>query len=115
MERQLAFYAEDYGGSKIPLSQRKRLLYRATCWLNLLTNPCPALRAEQEEALLFAICAAAEAIYDLEQGGVLRQTNGDLTVTYQARMSATERQQVALAAFPFLCGTGLLYCGVRPW
>ena len=59
MERQLAFYAEDYGGSKIPLSQRKQLLYRATCWLNLLTNPCPALRAEQEEALLFAICAAA--------------------------------------------------------
>lgn len=116
MERQLAFYTLDFGGSKIPESERKRLLRRASSWLDLLCVKCPALRIEQEEAIRFAICAAADALWALEQGGqVLSEKNGDLSVTYAAPAAATERQQVALAAFPYLCGTGLLYCGVKKW
>ena len=116
MERQLAFYELEYGGTKIPVSQRKRLLYRASCWLDLMTVKCSALRLEQDEALRFAICAAADALYGLEEGGqVLQEKNGELSVSYAAKVSATERQQVAMAVFPYLCSTGLLYCGVRPW
>ena len=116
MERQLEFYQLEYGGAKVPPAQRKRLLHRAACWMDLLCSRCPALRAEHDEAIRFAICAAADAIYELEQGGpVVKESNGDLSVSYQAKVYATERQRVALAAFPYLCGTGLLYGGVRPW
>lgn len=115
MERQLEFYEMDYGGTKIPANQKVRLLRRASAWLDLLTVKCPALRLEQEEAIRFAICAAADALYDLEKGAVLKEQNGDLSVSYGAKLSATERQLVVQAAFPYLCGSGLLYCGVRPW
>lgn len=115
MERQLAFYTLDYGGSQIPESQRKRLFRRASSWVDLLTVKCPALRIEQEEAIRFAICAAADALWKLEQGGqVLSEKNGELSVSYAVK-AATERQQVAQAVFPYLCGTGLLYCGVKKW
>ncbi len=115
MERQLEYYALEFEGDKIPVSQRKRLLRRASAWLDVMTAKCPALRLEHDEALRCAICAAAEALYDLEQKQVLKESNGDLSVTYATKLSVTERQVVALAAFPYLCGTGLLYCGVRPW
>ena len=115
MERQLVFYELDYGGTSIPKQERVRVLRRASRWLDLLTVRCPALRIEQEEALRFGICAAADAIWKLEQGGaVLSEKNGDLAVTYAAK-SATEQEAVLTAAFPYLCGTGLLYCGVRKW
>ena len=115
MERQLAFYTLDYGGSQIPESQRKRLFRRASSWVDLLTVKCPALRIEQEEALRFAICAAADVLWNLEQGGqVQKEQNGDLSVTYAAK-AVSERQKVAEAVFPYLCGTGLLYCGVKRW
>ena len=48
MERQLAFYELDYGGSKIPVEERKRVFRRASSWVDLLTVKCPALRIEQE-------------------------------------------------------------------
>ena len=115
MERQLAFYTLDYGGSQIPESQRKRLFRRASSWVDLLTVKCPALRIEQEEALRFAICAAADVLWNLEQGGqVQKEQNGDLSVTYAVK-AVSERQKVAEAVFPYLCGTGLLYCGVKRW
>lgn len=116
MEEQLNFYEQIYGGCTIPPLQRKRLFRRASAWLDSMTVRCPALRLEQEEAIRFAICAAAEALWQLEQGGpVLSEQNGQLKVSYQSRPALSERQQVALAAFPYLCGTGLLYCGVSPW
>ena len=116
MEEQLGFYELDYGGEQIPPGQRSRLLRRASAWLDSMTVNCPALRLEQEEAIRFAICAAADALWRLEQGGEpASQQNGDLRVSYQSRPALPERQAVALAAFPYLCGTGLLYCGVRPW
>ena len=115
MERQLAFYELDYGGSKIPVEERKRVFRRASSWVDLLTVKCPALRIEQEEALRFAICAAADALWNLEQGGqVQKEQNGDLSVTYAVK-AVSERQKVAEAVFPYLCGTGLLYCGVKRW
>ena len=115
MERQLAFYELDYGGSKIPVEERKRVFRRASSWVDLLTVKCPALRIEQEEALRFAICAAADALWNLEQGGqVQKEQNGDLSVTYAVK-AVSERQKVAEAGFPYLCGTGLLYCGVKRW
>ncbi len=115
MERQLAFYELDYGGSKIPVEERKRVFRRASSWVDLLTVKCPALRIEQEEALRFAICAAADVLWNLEQGGqVQKEQNGDLSVTYAVK-AVSERQKVAEAVFPYLCGTGLLYCGVKRW
>lgn len=115
MERQLAFYELDYGGSKIPVEERKRVFRRASSWVDLLTVKCPALRVEQEEALRFAICAAADVLWNLEQGGqVQKEQNGDLSVTYAVK-AVSERQKVAEAVFPYLCGTGLLYCGVKKW
>ena len=115
MERQLEFYELEFAGEKIPVAQRRRLLRRASAWLDVLTVKCPALRIEQDEAIRYAICAAADALYDLEQKQVLKEANGDLSVSYGAKLSVTERQSVAQAAFPFLCGTGLLCCGVVPW
>ena len=115
MERQLAFYELDYGGSQIPVEERKRVFRRASSWVDLLTVKCPALRIEQEEALRFAICAAADVLWNLEQGGqVQKEQNGDLSVTYAVK-AVSERQKVAEAVFPYLCGTGLLYCGVKRW
>ena len=115
MERQLEFYELEFAGEKIPVSQRRRLFRRASSWRDAMTVKCPALREEQEEAIRYAVCAAAEAIYDFEKGQVSKEANGDLSVSYMAKVSATERQSVAQAVFPFLCGTGLLYCGVVPW
>lgn len=115
MERQLAFYELDYGGSKIPVEERKRVFRRASSWVDLLTVKCPALRIEQEEALRFAICAAADVLWNLERGGqVQKEQNGELSVTYAVK-AVSERQKVAEAVFPYLCGTGLLYCGVKRW
>ena len=114
MERQLAFYELDYGGSAIQKEERRRVLRRASSWLDLLCVNCPALRMEQEEAIRYAICAAADALWKLEQRGeVQKEQNGELSVTYAAAQS--ERKSVSEAAFPYLCGTGLLYCGVRKW
>ena len=115
MERQLAFYELDYGGSFVPEKERVRILRRASHWLDLMTVKCPALRVEQEEAIRFAICAAADAVWKQEQGGaVLSEKNGDLSVNYAAK-AATEAELVLAAAFPYLCGTGLLYCGVKKY
>ncbi len=115
MERQLEFYDIDYGGSKIPKEQKLRLLRRAWAWLDLLMKDCPALRFKEEKAIRHAICAAADAIFELEQRVILKEQNGDLSLTYAARLSVTERQLVAQAIFPYLCGSGLLYRGVREW
>lgn len=115
MEKQLEFYELSYGGSKLPPCERERLLRRAGGWLDLLTVKCPALRQEQEEAFRFAVCAAAEAIWELSRKTVIQEKNGELSVSYAAADATTERQAVTLAAFPYLCGTGLLYCGVKRW
>lgn len=115
MQKLMEYYTLEYEGEQIPPAQRQRFLRRAYGWLQVLTVQCPLLRAEHENALRYAVCAAAEAIYNLEQKQVLKESNGDLSVTYASKLSATERQAVTLAVLPYLCGTGLLYCGVRAW
>ncbi len=114
MEEMLIFYALDFQG-KMPEEARKGYLLRGARALDAMCCPCPALRLEQEEALRYAICAAAEALYDLDHPPVLKEENGELKVTYNAALSADRRQVMAAAAYPYLLGTGLLYRGVRRW
>jgi len=113
MEELLEFYEICYGGGKIPKKERLRLLRRAMQWLELLTRRDAALRLEYKENMWHAVCAAADAIYELEKSVVLKEQNGDLSITYAARLSTTERQLVWQALFPYLAWTGLLYRGVR--
>lgn len=114
MNELLEWYQMGYRGQKLPPEQRFRLLYQAQALVEGLVDPCPWRRLEQEEALRWAICAAAEALYDWEQGLAQREQNGDLSVSYQSRGDSA-RQLVAGAIYPYLCGTGLLYRGRHSW
>ena len=113
MDTLILFYQSEFQSNKIPESNQRRLLKRAYACLDSMTLSCKELREEFSEQFNFAVCAAADAIYQLElAGNILKQENADFKLTFQAQNSS-ERQKVAAAAFPYLSGTGLLYCGVR--
>ncbi len=114
MEEILSFYIEEFEG-EMPEDKRAAYLKRAAAILDAMTNPCPALRVQHDEALRFAICAVADELYNVNRPAVLKEENGDLKLTYAKPLSAIERQAAAKVAYPYLCGTGLLYCGVRKW
>ncbi len=114
MEEILTFYIEEYEG-EMPETQRVSYLRKAAAILDAMINPCPALRLQHDEALHFAICAVADELYKENHPAVIKEENGDLKLTYSQSLSATERQAAAKVAYPYLCGTGLLYRGVRKW
>ncbi len=114
MDGLLQFYEQEYGGSKVPMAQRARLLYKASGAVDALTCRDTALRAEHTEALSFACCAAADALWEREaHGDVLRETNGDVTIAYRTGGAPSLYHILHGAVFPYLNGTGLLYRGVN--
>lgn len=113
LEGTMEFYEMQYGGSKIPKSERARILRRAGYWLGLLTGLDRKLLDDPAEPVFHALCAAADAIYELEKRVILKEQNGDLSVTYGAKLSTTERQLVWQAIYPYLAWRGVLYRGVR--
>ena len=113
MDTLILFYQSEFQSNKIPEINQRRLLNRAYAWLNSMAVSSAELRQTFSYQFNSAVCAAADAIYELELGGhVIKQENADLKLTFQSQEFASERQKVAAAAFPYLSGTGLLYCGV---
>lgn len=113
MDGLLQFYEQEYGGSKVPTKERARILRQACGTVDALTCRDELLRAEHEQALSFACCAAADALWEIEvRGDVLRETNGDVTIAYRTGGAPSLYRTVQGAVLPYLNGTGLLYRGV---
>ena len=113
MEELLKFYQEDYGGDLLPLCHRRLYLQKAAGMVDSMTHRMQELRKEHEEALKFASCSAADALWEYDRkDGVTRETNGDLTVTYASGDPLSLEQRLRQAVWPYLNGTGLLYRGV---
>lgn len=114
MDTLITFYQSEFQSNKIPEFNQRRLLNRAYAWLNSMVNVSQELREKFSYQFNSAVCAAADEIYQLELGGyIVKQENADIKLTFQSRELASERQRVAMAIFPYLSGTGLLYCGVK--
>lgn len=114
MEKLLTFYQEIYGGTKIPRAEQPHLLRRGGSWVDLFCIPSPKQRQKQEQTLLYAACAVADALYE-QQKTVSKEKNGELELDYALPPAVSERKAATQAMLPYLAGSGLLYCGVSRW
>lgn len=111
------YYLNSYCGT---LSQKDytRLAPRASAYLDAIARRPLKLDAMSDllaAAVKNACCALAEVFYRLENGGgVTRESNDGLSVTYRdaLRSAPPPEEELAAAARLYLAHTGLLYAGI---
>lgn len=101
------FYTRFYGGTDLSAEEFERLKSRAGAYVSGLTggelSADPARRA---------VCAVAEAMNTIEQGGELAsQSVGSWSKAYAAKTPRTDEQKLRDAAMLYLSGSGC----VRRW
>lgn len=115
-----AFYAEEYGGDKIPEDGFRAAASKAETYIRALTYPNGDIFAKEDGRVKLAVCAAAEAVFQSGKqnspgtAGIKSETNDGYSIAYvteaQDGQTAEEilQRKAAAAVRPYLLPTGWL-------
>ncbi len=105
------FYTDMFKGTVIPESTFDRKIIESEAFINKITFGRIhkyALRSDDLKAVKFAICAAAEAVYNLDKHRDVKSENNDgYSVTYSDNSESSRRLRMTEAADLYLADTTL--------
>ena len=105
------FYTDMFKGTVIPESTFDRKIIESEAFINKITFGRIhkyALRPDDLKAVKFAICAAAEAVYNLDKHRDVKSENNDgYSVTYSDNSESLRRLRMTEAADLYLADTTL--------
>ena len=94
-----AYYQNEYGGSILTEAEFLPMALRCSVLIDKITFQ----RATETEEVKLAMCAAAEALYELRSGGsIVSENNDGYAVTYRERSEEEQTLAVLTAARLFL-------------
>ena len=113
MYSDFSFYKDTYNGV-LTEAEYTRYGVRATAEIDCITSQrSKTATGDDLELLKFAECAVIDELGKQADGGIITaESNDGISRSYAAETVKTSQQRIFAAAFTWLHGSNLLYCGI---